>query len=239
MESAAALVGPVCKRPEANRPVANRPHAAAVLVGQVCKRPEANGPVANRPHEGRLRAVFLNYLLDCLPAAVLHFDGDAVRQLCVRTCVARKVRLADYTDLTADQLRQRAQSSDPRARDELLEVYGLFASEYDYQAVRDGAPLAPRADSDGTGIGQAKSARGASGAPWPAPPYFDFAVEYARGWTKRLLHSYGAIACLEKLLGMLAPGGFILVNDYGPTQTSGDDEFEHPRFSRRFFSYVS
>ncbi len=81
---------------------------AAALAGPVCNRPEANRPVANLPHEGRLRAVFLNYLLDCLPAAVLHFDGDAVRQLCVRTCVARKVRLADYTDLTADQLRQRA-----------------------------------------------------------------------------------------------------------------------------------
>ena len=62
---------------------------------------------------GRLRAVFLNYLLDCLPAAVLEFDGDAVRQLCVRTCVARNVRLADYTDLTAEQLRQRAASLSP------------------------------------------------------------------------------------------------------------------------------
>ena len=61
---------------------------------------------AMRPEDlgtGRLRAVFLNYLLDCLPAAVLELDGDAVRQLCVRTCVARNVRLADYTDLTAEQ----------------------------------------------------------------------------------------------------------------------------------------
>jgi hypothetical protein len=30
-----------------------------------------------------LRAVFLNYLLDCLPAAVLRVDGERVRQLCV------------------------------------------------------------------------------------------------------------------------------------------------------------
>ena len=40
-----------------------------------------------------LRAVFLNYLLDCLPAAVLQLEDDAVRQLCVRTCVARNVNL--------------------------------------------------------------------------------------------------------------------------------------------------
>src|SRR5689334_14516633 len=33
-----------------------------------------------------LRAVFLNYLLDCLPAAVLQIEGETVRQLCVRTC---------------------------------------------------------------------------------------------------------------------------------------------------------
>src|SRR5205085_3145384 len=46
--------------------------------------------------EKPLRAVFLNYLLDCLPAAVLQFDEDKVTQLCVRTCVARNVRLEQY-----------------------------------------------------------------------------------------------------------------------------------------------
>jgi tetratricopeptide (TPR) repeat protein len=168
------------------------------------------GQVSGLTGGRRLRAVFLNYLLDCLPAAVLELDGDAVRQLCVRTCVARNVRLADYTDLTAEQLRQRVNSSAPTARDELLEVYGLFASEYDYRPV-DPATL----------------------------PYSTFAVEYGRSWTKRLLHSYGAIACLEKLLAMLAPGGFILVNDYGQTQTGRDDEFEHQRFSLATFVGVN
>ena len=157
-----------------------------------------------------LRAVFLNYLLDCLPAAVLEWDGDQVRQLCVRTCVARSVRLADYTDLTAPQLRERAASSDPRARDELLEVYGLFASEYDYRPV-DAQKL----------------------------PHGAFALEFGRRMTKRLLHSYGAIQCLEKLLGMLAEGGFILVNDYGQTQITRDDEFEHQRFSLATFVGVN
>jgi tetratricopeptide (TPR) repeat protein len=194
------------------------------------------------------RAVFLNYLLDCLPAAVLELDGEQVRQLCVRTCVARNVRLAEYTDLTPEQLRERAESLAPRsqagdvqpphpnpsppkrgrgaseapasrisplidgavARDELLEVYGLFASEYDYRPV-DGRSL----------------------------PYGEFAVEYGRKQTKRLLHSYGAIQCLEKLLGLVADGGFVLVNDYGQTQTSRDDEFEHQRFSLATFVGVN
>src|ERR1700722_20021561 len=57
--------------------------------------------------------------------------------------------------------------------------------------------------------------------------------------TKRLLHSYGAIQCLEKLLRMLAPGGFILANDYGQTQTTRDDEFEHQRFSLATFVGVN
>ncbi len=79
-------------------------------VGHVFNVPGTGGHVQNVPHSGRLRAVFLNYLLDCLPAAVLELDGDAVRQLCVRTCIARNVRLADDTDLTAEQLRERAQA---------------------------------------------------------------------------------------------------------------------------------
>jgi tetratricopeptide (TPR) repeat protein len=137
-------------------------------------------------------------------------DGEHVRQLHVRTCVARGIHLAEYTDLTPQQLRDRAKSTDPRAKDELLEVYGLFASEYDYR------PVDPQ-----------------------KLPHGAFAVEYGRTRTKRLLHSYGAIQCLDKLLGMLAPGGFILVNDYGQTQITRDDEFEHQRFSLATFVGVN
>ena len=111
-----------------------------------------------------LRGVFLNYLLDCLPAAVLALDGDDVRQLCVRTCVARNVRLADFTDMPLGLLQEKAKSTDPQGRQELLEVYGLFASEYDYRPV-DVLSL----------------------------PYGEFAREHGRRITKRLLHSYGAM----------------------------------------------
>src|SRR5262249_10174813 len=61
---------------------------------------QAGGMHAGRP----FRAVFLNYLLDCLPAAALEWDDKEVRQLYVRTCVGRNVVLADYTDLTVQQL---------------------------------------------------------------------------------------------------------------------------------------
>jgi len=108
----------------------------------------------------------LNYLLDCLPAAVLEMDDKEVRQLCVRTCVGRNVRLGDFTDMSLEMLRQRAKSQDDRAKQELLEVYGMFASEYDYRPVD---------------VATCRMGR--------------FAVEYAQRVSKRVLLSYGAIQC--------------------------------------------
>src|SRR5207249_2383481 len=106
---------------------------------------------------------------DCLPAAVLELGADQVRQVCVRTCLARNVRLEDYTELTAQALADRARSSDPQAREALLEVYGLFASEYDYRPVDV-----------------------------QALPHGPFAVDFVRTKARRVLHSYGAIQCLER-----------------------------------------
>ncbi len=168
------------------------------------------GDVLLRDRNQPIRAVFLNYLLDCLPAAVFHFDDDATRQLCVRTCVARNVRLSDYTDLSLKALQDRAKSRAPEARRELLEVYGLFASEYDYR------PVDPK-----------------------SIPLGEFAQDYGKRITKRLLHSYGAIQSLEKLLALIPDEGFILVNDYGQTQATHDDEFEHQRFSLATFVGVN
>src|SRR5207244_699310 len=155
-------------------------------------RPAAYLPadVAFRNHKGRpFRAVFLNYLLDCLPAAVLEITDAEIKQVCVRTCLARNVKLDDFTELSAEALAERAQSADPAARQDLLEVYGLFASEYDYRPV----------DVDKL-------------------PHGDFAVAFARNRTRRVLHSYGAIQCLEQLLDLVHEGGFILANEYGETR---------------------
>jgi tetratricopeptide (TPR) repeat protein len=149
-----------------------------------------------------LQAVFLNYVLDCLPPAVLEVDDSEVRQLCVRSCLARGVNLLDFTDISADQLTQRGASSNLRHERELLEIFGLFASEYAYHPV----------DID-------------------LVPYGDFALRFARSTTKRLLHNYGAIQCLERLLDFTRDDGFILISDYGLTQITAADEHEHQRFS--------
>ena len=194
---------------------------------------QAATPHAER--EGYLfRAVFLNYLLDCLPAAVLEFKDDQVNQLCVRTCLARNIKLAEHTDMSAEALRQRAKvcsgngdrpskpsgsvpvsdkddrPSKPsgsvpvseKARDELMEVYHLFASEYDYRAAN------PK-----------------------QIPYGDFAVDFGKRHGKRLMHNYGAIQCVERLLDLVHPSGFILMNEYGMNKVGRDDEYEHQRFS--------
>jgi tetratricopeptide (TPR) repeat protein len=209
------------------------------LMGDVLFRNSASKP---------LRAVFLNYLLDCLPAAVLEMPNEpeglttvkadtaeegadagkgdgvpsaptpiaasgekgAVKQLCVRTCVARNVQLEDYTDLSVDALSERAKNGDAASQRELLEVYGLFASEYDYRPV------------------EVKTL-----------PLGEFALQFGKTRTKKLLHSYGAIQSLERLLELVHDDGFILANDYGQTQVTGKDEFEHQRFSLATFVGVN
>ena len=124
--------------------------------------------------------------------------------------MGRNVRLEDYTDLTAEHLALLAKTNDAAAQRELLEVYGLFASEYDYRPV----------DIKKVPLG-------------------DFALEFGRTRTKKLLHSYGAIQSLERLLELVHDDGFILANDYGQTQISLKDEFEHQRFSLATFVGVN
>ncbi len=180
-------------------------------AGHFCIRPvDAMEPEVSLPQDARFRqtsgkpfrAVFLNYLLDCLPAAVLEIDGERARQLCVRTCIARNVHLPDYTNLTVKQLQERAKSDDPRAKRELLEVYGLFASEYDYRPV-DLAKI----------------------------PYGKFAFEFGRLRTNRLLVSFGAIQCLDRLINLVHENGFVLMNEYGHSRIDKDEDYEHQRFS--------
>jgi len=109
-------------------------------------------------------------------------------------------------------------------RQELLECYGVFASEYEYRA------LAMKNEERRTN--NEKPGEAEPDEKPPAIPYLDFALTYAREHGKRVLHNYGAIQCLEKLLGLLRPGGFILMNEYGMTKISEEDDFEHQRFSQ-------
>jgi tetratricopeptide (TPR) repeat protein len=150
------------------------------------------------------RAVFLNYLLDNLPATVLQVDADKVRQLCVRTCLARGVNLSEHTNLSAEEIARKAASPDPNDKHDLVDLYPLFSLQYDYRQV----------DVDEI-------------------PYGKFAVECARKHQLAyVLHSYGAIQCLEACLNLLHDEGFILLNDYGQTKVEDSAEgYVHQKFS--------
>lgn len=141
------------------------------------------------------RAVFVNYLLDILPCAVINVADGEARQLCVRTSLARTVDLSQHTPLNAEDIARRASSDDPNARRELLDIYRLFALEYDYRPV-DLARI----------------------------PYGDFVHEFAHSCRQNLRHNYGAIACLEGSGSLLREGGFVLINDYGQAGGQGTED---------------
>ena len=149
------------------------------------------------------RAMFLNYLLDCLPATVLQVAGEQVQQLHVRTCLPKGAEWRAHLDATEADLRQMAASGDPADRRELLAVYPLILAEYQFRPV------------DREEI-----------------PYPDFALEQVgSAGGKPVVLSHGAMLCLESLVDLLAEGGVILLNEYGQTKEITTEEFEHQRFS--------
>jgi tetratricopeptide (TPR) repeat protein len=188
---------------------ANHPgHYLLRVVDALCpERGLAQDPALGGHAGTPFRAVFLNYLLDCLPAAVLRIEGDNAWQLCVRTCLARGTELKEHTSLTLEELTRLANSADPRERGELLAVFDLLASEYAYQPIDlAGVPLA------------------------------DFAMRFARSASLRsVLHNYGALLCLERVLPLVRDQGFILITDYGHSREAGADDFQHQRFSHSTF----
>lgn len=156
---------------------------------------------SNHDHsEIQFYAIFLNYLLDALPATAIKMDTDGVKELCVRTCLARGVKLSEYTDVSADDLARAANSQDQASKRQLADLFDLFASEYAYRPAE---------------IDQV--------------PYGKFAVEFAH--SKKcayVLHNHGAIQSLERLLRLLDPHGFILINDYGSADPKEYEKgFEH------------
>ena len=130
--------------------------------------------------------MFLNYLLDALPAAVLRIQPEQISQLCVRTCVGRGVDLADYTRLSREELARRAASCDPAEKAGLLDFFKVLYLDCGFRPVEvETLPYSRFIPRDG-------------GPGW-------------RYW----LHNYGAIRSLHGLLEWLCDDGFIQINDYG------------------------
>lgn len=156
-----------------------------------------------RQHTPGIRAVFLNYVLDSLPAAMLEIDSGETRQLYLRTCLARSANLKDHTRLDASSILECA--ADPLSRRQLIDLFHLFSIEGEFRPVA--APGLPRLEF-AVQFSQRSN-----------PPL------------RHVLHNYGAMECLDTLLDCLHPHGVILVNDYGlALPTDAGETYMHQHF---------
>ena len=135
-----------------------------------------------------LRAVFANYALDVLPAAIIRHAAAGPEQLNVRTRLTSDPgALNQYSQLSLSEIQALAAADSAAERDKLLPLLPLLEFETAFR------PLTAQT----------------------LPPYAAEALEFGRELEKLALN-YGAIDCLEQLLPRLDRSGFILINDYGP-----------------------
>jgi tetratricopeptide (TPR) repeat protein len=144
-----------------------------------------------------LRALFCNYVLDVLPAAVVRRGaGGNLEQLCVRAHLVKDPpALPAGAPQSLDEMRALVAAGDDDALARLAPAMGAF--EYEVAFRRDGADALP---------GAAEAADASPGA-------------------ARVRLSVGALRCLARGAERLAPGGFILVNDYGPVTAAEVESF--------------
>lgn len=164
-------------------------------------QPKLGGREDTAEVTGPCRAIFLNYLLDALPATVLKLTDGQVGELCIRTSLAHGVNLKEYTTLRPDDLARLAVSGSPDEKRELVDLYSLFVLDYDDRPVE-----------------------------LRSLPYGDCVMQFAGSEDQYVLHSYGAIRCIEQALELICDGGFILVNDYGLRPDGTPSPYHHQHF---------
>ena len=148
---------------------------------------EAPAPAIGRP----LRAVFANYVLDSLPAAVLRRTGETWQQLCARATVREAVANALGFTNRADRLRQAARSDRTEELAELLPLLPFLDIEMAFFPITDDAQPGWHRE---LGVAYADAAEGTI-----------------------VVYNYGALRCVDNLLPRLDAAGFLLIRDYGNT----------------------
>ena len=149
--------------------------------------------------DGPFHAVFMNYVLDSLPATVLHFGKSELRELCVETRLARKGDLADYTDMPLDEILRRARSGSADERATLADVHDLLIADFRFLP---------------TSVDRVPYGHAVVGLVEPG---------------QYVLHNHGALRCLGHFLPTLQPDGFILIADYGQADGIGSDQPWQPQ----------
>jgi hypothetical protein len=170
-------------------------HEAHVLLA-VC---DGMRPARIEPLEGGARipetwqAAICNYVLDVLPAAVVRRSANGYEQLCMRTRLLDDPALVrQYTSAQPQEIQALAASDDPDKRRGLIPLMTVLDLELAF------LPVAA-----------------------PGLPYAEQGLALAPD-RQCLVLNHGAIASIEALRELLAPDGFILVNDYGPVQAEQD-----------------
>lgn len=147
-------------------------------------------------------AVFLNYLLDCLPSAVVRNREGTIEQLVVRTEM-RAEDLAGCTALKPEEIVRMARGT-AAEQGQLIDLFHLFTLRCAYHPARE-----------------------------DPPPYLELAMRLLEPG-RTLLHNHGAVACVDGVLRMLRPAGFVLVRDYPAYPAATDEESEAPLLHQHY-----
>lgn len=184
---------------------------------------------------GRLRAVFHTYLLCVLPANLFrrvrqrasNQAGDeagtaafAWSVIMARTVLRHPDELAKFTSLTVAELQAMAASANPADKLPLVPLFPLIdldlaLATFDVDAITEGSEIervaqAIQADLDARAIAADATANGPDEL-----------------W---VLHSAGAVQCLENTLPVLRKDGILLYRDYGPAtaeRANGNHLYQH------------
>ena len=141
--------------------------------------------------QGPIQAAFCNYLLDSLPAAKVRRTEQGWEQMAIRTWIVNDSSLL--------------RNYTTLTFDQIRELAALADPEARNQLL----PLLPllELEVEFKEVGQS------------GPPGLNQLKWEAAG--AGFVYNYGAIECLESLLGVLAPDGFVLVNDYAAVDDQG------------------
>ncbi len=159
----------------------------------------------------RIHAAFCNYLLDVLPSAVVRRREQGWEQVAIRTSIRDDANLLRHYT-TLTFDQIRELASSPAPEANAKLLPLLPILEIE-------CDLMPAGDSRLPGLDELPCEQGGA----------------------RFTYNYGAIECLECLLGLLDPHGFVLVNDYcvpsrGETADEGAQPPAQPSMLQRFGS---
>ena len=151
------------------------------------------------------RAVFLNYILDCLPPAILRLSPRSIEHLCVRVYLRSTTDLKKYTRLTLAEIVAKAASSLGSDLTMLESIFPVWMTSYAFRA-----------------------------AELEYYKYRHIVCELYNYNADGIVLNIGAYECLDGVSRLLKDDGFILINDYGTNQssTSAVRQSQHQRFSR-------